>query len=69
MNSTIEHSSLTNEKKPKLSDEQNTPVNMPLNIAELSHALRDMKNNKSPGLDGFTTNFYNFFGQTSNWLF
>ena len=34
---------------------------MPLNIAELSDALRDMKNNKSPGLDGFTTNFYKFF--------
>ena len=55
---TIEHSLLTNENIPKLSDEQNTLVNMPPNIAELSDALRDMKNNKSPGLDGFITNFY-----------
>ena len=58
---TIEHSLLTNEKIPKLSDEQNSLVNMPLNIVESSDALREMKNNKSPGLDGFTTNFYNFF--------
>ena len=58
---TIEHSLLTNKKIPKLSNEQNTLVNMPLNIAELSDALRDMKNNKSLGLDGFTTNFYKFF--------
>ena len=28
---------------------------------ELSHALKNMTNDKSPGLDGFTTNFYKFF--------
>ena len=28
---------------------------------EVSHAHKNMKNDKSSGLDGFTTNFYMFF--------
>ena len=31
-----------------------------MNITELSTTLKDMANNKSPGLDGFATNFYKF---------
>ena len=46
---------------PQLSDEENKRLDAPLTITELSSALKEMANNKSPGLDGFTTNFYKFF--------
>ena len=29
---------------------------------EVLEVLKNMKNNKSPGSDGFTAEFYNFFG-------
>lgn len=31
------------------------------NISEGENVLKGMKNNKSPGSDGFTAEFYNFF--------
>ena len=33
----------------------------PLSVAEALKSLKDMKNNKSPGIDGFTAEFYKFF--------
>ena len=57
----LEHTFLANEEIPKLEEEQRTELEEPLTIIELSKALKDMANNKSPGLDGFTTNFYKFF--------
>ena len=33
----------------------------PLSVAETLKSLKDMKNNKSPGIDGFTVEFYKFF--------
>ena len=32
-----------------------------LTLTDLTRALKSMANNKSPGLDGFTTNFYKYF--------
>ena len=49
----IEYSRLTKDDANKLED--------PLNISELSLALSKMKNNKTPGLDGFPADFYKVF--------
>ena len=46
---------------PKLNEEQSKFLNSSLTVMELSSALKEMSNDKSPGLDGFTTNFYKFF--------
>ena len=56
-----EHSFLGNDKIPKLSNDQNSLLDAPLTIEELGSALKEMANNKSPCMDGFTTNFYEFF--------
>ena len=44
-----------------MSNEQKALLDNPLTLNEISEALRDMSNDKSPGVDGFTTNFYKFF--------
>ena len=36
----------------------------PLTVAELSNVLKNMKNNKIPGLDGFPAEFYKSFGKS-----
>ena len=46
---------------PKLNKEQNELLDCELSVTELTIALKEMSNDKSPGLDGFTTNFYKFF--------
>ena len=47
----------SNELIPKISSENKTILNEPLNIEECTTALKMLPNNKSPGPDGFTTNF------------
>ena len=46
---------------PKLNEAQNELLDSELCVTELTMALKEMSNDKSPGLDGFTTNFYKFF--------
>ena len=60
-NTKIEEKYLKNPSIPKLDQDVKSNLDLPINIDELSHALKNMKNDKSPGLDGFTTNFYKFF--------
>lgn len=48
----------TNKKLNELDKEQ---CEGPLTLEEILLALKNMKNNKSPGPDGFTTEFYKFF--------
>ena len=60
-NSKIEEKFLTNINIPKLDQDVKSNLDFPISIDELLHALKNMKNDKSPGLDGFTTNFYKFF--------
>ena len=43
---------------PQLNNEQKQFLENPLTLGEISRALKDMANDKSPGLDGFTINFY-----------
>ena len=45
----------------KLSDEESILLEGPLTYGEIREALKNMKNNKSPGSDGFTVEFYKFF--------
>ena len=47
---------------PQLNNEQKQFLKNPLTLGEISRALKDMANDKSPGLDRFTANFYDFLG-------
>ena len=46
---------------PKLSETEKLSLEGPLTLNETLNALKNMKNNRSPGSDGFTTEFFNFF--------
>ena len=45
----------------KLSNEDAEKLECEIKLKELLDALKSMKNEKSPGLDGFTVGFFNFF--------
>ena len=45
----------------KLSDNEKEKLEGKLSYTELHSALKEMKNNKSPGSDGFTSEFFKFF--------
>ena len=42
----------------RLTDDEMTEIDQPLTKEELDNALKQMKNNKSPGMDGFSPEFY-----------
>ena len=46
---------------PKLNEEQKASLEGPITIEEMLVSLKNMKNNKSPGSDGFTIEFFKFF--------
>ena len=46
---------------PKLSNEHSRSLNGQITNQEALNALKGMKNDKSPGPDGYTNNFYKFF--------
>ena len=45
----------------KLDDNESTQLEGPISYKEAHSALKGMKNNKSPGSDGFTCEFFKFF--------
>ena len=49
------------ENENKLSNEESEKLEGDIKLDELSNSLKNMKNEKSPGLDGFTVEFYKFF--------
>ena len=49
------------ENERKLSDEQSASLEGELSYSEITNALKNMKNSKSPGLDGFTVEFFKKF--------
>ena len=51
----------TIEQNPKLSSENKNKLEGELTEREILTALKKMKNNKSPGIDGFTSEFFKFF--------
>ena len=52
---------LQNIQIPKLGPNEQATLSQPITIKEMSNALKEMANDKTPGLDGLTTNFYKFF--------
>ena len=50
------------EHRIKLTDEQKELCEGNLTFNECAESLKSMKNGKSPGSDGYTVDFYNFFG-------
>lgn len=46
---------------PKLTENQKQSLEGEISLPELTSALNRMKNNKSPGSDGFTVDFFKFF--------
>ena len=46
---------------PKLTEDKKKSLEGEIGFPELTAALKKMKNNKSPGSDGFTTEFFKFF--------
>ena len=54
-------SSILGENENKLSDKDSKELEGEILYSELGFALKNMKNNKSPGLDGFTVEFFKFF--------
>ena len=52
--------SILEENDCKLSDNESQELEREITYAELGYALKNMKNNKSPGLDGFTVEFLKF---------
>ena len=46
---------------PKLSEEEAEGLEGPVTYNELLQTLKEMKNNKSPGSDGYTAEFFKFF--------
>ena len=53
----------------KLTDEQSQTLDGKLTIVELSNALKGMKNEKCPGIDGFPAEFYKVFWNALKFLF
>ena len=52
---------LSNHDIPQLEQEEIDLCEQKMSVKECAAALKQLPNNKSPGSDGFTTNFYNFF--------
>jgi hypothetical protein len=46
---------------PSLTDNEKESMEGLVTFRQMSHCLKKMENDKSPGPDGFTTNFYKFF--------
>ena len=57
------------ENANKLSDEKSATLEGEISYTEIANALKNMKNNKSPGLDGFTVEFSSFSGLILGHLF
>ena len=58
---TVDMDLMANLRGPTLSQTERDTMEGRLTIKEAGKALRNMKNGKSPGLDGFTTEFFKFF--------
>ena len=61
MNSLGSHEKFLNNNIRKLNESDRLISDKMLSLEECTKALKLLPNNKSPGSDGFITNFYNFF--------
>ena len=53
------HSLVSNSRK--LTPDESNKLNGPLTVTELSNVLKNIENNKTPGLDGLPADFYKMF--------
>ena len=53
----------------KLSYEENQNLEGNITYTKILHSLKQMKNEKSPGLDGYTAEFYYLFCRFRNFCF
>ena len=53
---------LTNNTNIRLTQEDRIALDQPIQLSEVAKAIQSLKRNKSPGYDGLTTEFYQFFG-------
>ena len=60
-NNNVENSFFNDEIIPQLSPESRNKCDLILTEGDLAKALRDLPNNKTPGSDGISTEFYKFF--------
>ena len=51
----------SNPEIPKLDNMEKEMCDLELTLTEIGQALKDLPNDKTPGNDGFSTNFYKFF--------
>ena len=52
---------LSNDSLPNLNDFEKENLEKNLQLEEIAKALKELPNDKTPGSDGFTSNFYKFF--------
>ena len=60
-NKNVDWSKLIHSDVPKLDQHMKQSLEGPLTLDEITAAIQNMKNNKSPGLDGFTVEFFKVF--------
>ena len=54
----------------KLNQEQSDKCDLPITITECAKSLKELQNNKTPGSDGFTTEYYKlFWSNIKNYVF
>ena len=57
----IIHCTIDNVNTPTLSQEKSDSLEGPITLQEALSSIKQMKNDKSPGSDGFTAEFFKFF--------
>ena len=57
-----------NHKQNKLTPDEALNIEGPLTIKEIGSALKGMKHNKTPGIDGFAAKFYKMFWKKLNFF-
>ena len=57
----IIHCNIDNINTPTLSQEESDSLEGPVTLQEALSSIKQMKNDKSPGSDGFTAEFFKFF--------
>jgi exonuclease III len=50
-----------NEDIPKISDDDRAECDLDISLTEVAKALKELKNGKTPGTDGFPPDYYKFF--------
>ena len=62
------HNILRYQDIPKLSESQKLEIEGQITATEALNSLKNMKNNKSPGSDGFSTEFFKFLNDIGDFL-